>query len=594
MKSTRLSIISFLYRGVATAKFTLYAMLVFLLLDGLFQSLVPIALRNAIDTLVQNSTNDHPQEIWSTIQFGLIIAAGWIVSAIIQRYCSTKLTTVLSMNTRLDLYAHLQKLGLDFFHRSKVGDLTTRLNEDVEIATKTLFETLQFIIWALALFIPSAIAMFLLNQALFSVFAAICATLVIALAICVPYFRTKERAIRNQQGKINAMVTEHIQSMMLIKSHSREDAAHEQVGQEMDTFMGMRLQTSKLMVTLSGCINGFIGAIAPMILIVTGLLLHEQGVTAGVIAAFFAYWLVISGPIKLLVQRFNFIMPAFASYERILSLYDEAPKVRDCSSPVALDEVDTSVHFEDVSFAYAANVDHDVIRDFSLNIAANESIGFVGQTGAGKTTLANLIMRFYDTDRGNIRIGETDIRHVKQAELREHIALVMQDPILLSGSIRENLSFVHPAASEDEMIYCLQQAKAWRFVQSLPGGLDCEIGERGVRLSGGQRQRLAIACAFLKNPSILIFDEATSALDSATEAEIQAALGTLLKGRTSIVIAHRLSTILSCDKIAYIEKGQLKGYATHAELYQTLPAYRELCEKQFIHGDTATSFASEA
>ncbi|MGJ8638778.1 MAG: ABC transporter ATP-binding protein [Opitutaceae bacterium] len=589
MKEDRPSILSFLYRGVATAKLTLATMLVFLLLDGLFQSLVPIALRNAIDTLVLDSGADHHQEIWSTIVLGLIIAGGWILSAIIQRYCSTKLTTVLSMQTRLDLYAHLQKLGLDFFHRNKVGDLTTRLNEDVEIATKTLFETLQFIIWAMALFVPSAIAMFMLNRALFTVFVLICFVLIFALAVCVPYFRKKEKAIRDQQGKINAMVTEHIQSMMLIKGHSREDSAYEQVGQEMDTFMGMRLQTSKLMVTLSGCINGFIGAIAPMILIVTGLLLHKQGVTAGVIAAFFAYWLVISGPIKLLVQRFNFIMPAFASYERIVSLYEEVPKVNDCKSPVELDEVDTSVHFEDVSFAYSSNPNREVIQKFSMSIKTNESIGLVGQTGAGKTTLANLIMRFYDPSEGSVRIGETDIRHVKQADLHDAIALVMQDPILLSGTIRENLLFVQPDADEASLIYSLKQAKAWRFVQSLPGGLDCEIGERGVRLSGGQRQRLAIACAFLKNPSILIFDEATSALDSTTEAEIQTAITNLLKGRTSIAIAHRLSTILSCDKIAYIEQGQLVGYAPHRELFNTLPAYRELCEKQFIEAETAVN-----
>ncbi|MEM0965801.1 MAG: ABC transporter ATP-binding protein [Verrucomicrobiota bacterium] len=580
MKAPRPSILQFLLQGVSTAKVTLGLMLVFLLLDGLFQSLVPIALRNAIDTLVARETPN--QEVWSTIRFGLIISCGWILSAIIQRYCSTKLTTVLSIHTRLDLYSHLQKMGLDFFHRNKVGDLTTRLNEDVEIATKTLFETLQFIIWAMALFIPSAIAMFLLNRALFGVFLGICGSLIIALAICVPYFRRKEKAIRDQQGKINALVTEHIQSMVLIKSHSREDSSYEQVGEEMTTFMGMRLKTSKLMVTLSGCINGFIGAVAPTILIVTGLMLQKHGVTAGVIAAFFAYWLVISGPIKLLVQRFNFILPAFASYDRIMSLYEEVPQVQDCDKPVPLDEVDSSIHFEDVTFAYSSNLSRKVIRNFSLSIPTNESIGLVGQTGAGKSTLTNLIMRFYDPIEGQIRIGETDIRHVKRSDLHEHIALVLQDPIILSGTVRENLRFIRPEATEDEMIYCLQQAKAWRFVQSLPEGLDCEIGERGVRLSGGQRQRLAIASAFLKNPSIMIFDEATSALDSKTESEIQATLDTLLKGRTSLVVAHRLSTIVNCDKIAFIEKGQLAGYAPHEELMRTLPAYRDLCAKQFI------------
>ncbi|HEX2950660.1 MAG TPA: ABC transporter ATP-binding protein, partial [Armatimonadota bacterium] len=335
-------------------------------------------------------------------------------------------------------------------------------------------------------------------------------------------------------------------------------------------------------VLFSDVMNTFLALLAPTSLLLIGAYFVGQGFTVGTLVAAYGYWKTASGPISAILNNITALYTSFASMDRIFEFFRETPSVKDRPGAKPLNITDGKIELHDVTFHYPLDEDTTVLNQLSFTVPAKRSLALVGESGAGKSTISQLLLRFYDPVRGEIAIDGQDLRNVTQESLREQIGFVMQETILLSGTIRENLQFAKPDATTDEMVNALQNAGAWDFVRLLPQGLDTMLGERGARLSTGQKQRLSIARVFLKNPPIVIFDEATSALDAVTEKQIQQSMSRLLHDRTAIIIAHRLSTVIDCDEILFLAGGRIVAHGPHKQLLTICPQYHDLCQKQLI------------
>jgi len=394
-----------------------------------------------------------------------------------------------------------------------------------------------------------------------------------------PRIRQASHSVQEQLEDFSGELQEKIAGVSVVKSFARERSEakrfYRSSRQLYDTVM-RNVRLSSWNTTFTDLIT----KMAPLVVVwVASVMILRGRLTVGTLIAFFAY----VGALYLPLQRFSelgiVISNSVAAIERIFEFFDVQPEVQEHPQAVVLPPVRGEVIFENVSFAYDQRL--AVLQNVNLRVRSGEVVALVGQSGSGKTTLVSLIPRFYDVSEGRILIDGVNIRNVTLKSLRNQIGMVLQDTILFSGTLRENLRYGNPKASDAELIRAAQAANAHEFIESLPEGYDTLIGERGIRLSGGQRQRVAIARAFLKNPRILILDEATSALDSESENLIHEALGRLMEGRTTFIIAHRLSTVMNADKLVVLHDGRVVEVGTHEELLRRGGYYSRLFEEQF-------------
>jgi ABC-type multidrug transport system fused ATPase/permease subunit len=479
------------------------------------------------------------------------------------------------------LYNHLQKLSLTFYESRQTGEVMSRVTGDVNAVEDLVSNVSDRLLTDILSIVITLAILFSLSWQL----ALVSLVPVPALVLFVMWFsravRPIYRQIRDLMGGLTARLQDNVAGIRVIKAFNTEPEESSRFERENRRYFETQVKGIRLWTTAFPLMR-FVPSTGLTAVTAVGaymLLQKEPLITLGDFFAFTAYVRQLYDPIEGLFRTYDAVLRSVASGERVVEVLEEAPEIADGPDAVELPPARGHVRFQGVSFRYKTG--KQVLQNVELEAKPGEVVALVGRSGAGKTSLVNLIPRFYDPAEGKVTIDGCDVKHVTQRSLRSQIAIVLQDAFLFSGTIKENIRYGKPAASDEEVFAAAKAAYAEEFIRTLPSGYDTEIGERGFKLSGGQKQRISIARALLADRRILILDEATSMMDSEAEYMIQKALARLMEGRTCFVIAHRLSTVRNATKIAVIENGQIAEVGDHTTLLRNNGAYATMYNAQF-------------
>jgi ATP-binding cassette subfamily B protein len=483
------------------------------------------------------------------------------------------------LDLRRELMTHLQRLDLSFYDRTPVGRMLTRVTSDVDALNELLASGLVTIIGDVLTLSFVVAVMLKLNAPMTGLLLAVMPAVVLVTVIFRRSATQSYRRIRVAIARINSYLQEHISGIAVLQLFNREDKS----SREFENINRQHMLAFKDAITAYGWFYPaveFLGMLAlAMLLAYSGFQIREGGLTLGVLVAFLQYGMRFFRPIQDLSEKYNLLQSAMAASERIFGLLDSPVEIQAPAASKPFPSGPARIEFEGVWFAYRG--EDWVLRDVSFAIEPGETVAVVGHTGAGKTTLISLLLRFYDIQRGTIRIGGIDVRELDPCDLRRHFGVVLQDPHLFSGTIEGNIRLGTDWISEEALVAAAEQVNLLDFIRSLPDGFGQKVRERGDGLSTGQKQLISFARALAHNPKFLILDEATSSVDTETEFRVREALARLVEGRTSVVIAHRLSTIQRASRILVMHKGRLRESGTHQELLTLRGIYWKLYQLQY-------------
>jgi subfamily B ATP-binding cassette protein MsbA len=537
---------------------------------------VPWILRDVIDQVL--SSKD--MTMLNTIATGIVIV--FFLRGIFfygQTYLMSYVGQKVIIDIREGVFRHLQRLSLSYFEKRQTGKIMSYITNDVAAVQGALVESMIELVTEGMTLIGSLGAMFYLHWKLALLTLVTLPLVGQAISIFGKKLRTSSMAVQERTADITSVLQESISSVRVIKSFAREDYEIERFQKENNQNFRAQMKNSQIMATLTPVVE-FLAAIGvTMIIWYGGREVIHNNLTAGSLIAFLIYAVNLSNPIKRLSRVYGNIQKALSAAQRVFEVLDTKPEIQDMPNAIHLPTIQGCVAFNHVTFEYKKG--EPALRQLDLVVKPGQVVAIVGPSGAGKTTIANLIPRFYDPVDGNITIDGIDIKTITLQSLREQIGIVPQETILFNGTVHDNILYGKLDASHEEVVNAAKAANAHHFIMDMPEGYATQIGERGSKLSGGQRQRISIARAILKNPRVLILDEATSALDTESEKLVQDAVDKLMIGRTSFVIAHRLSTVKRADLIVVMEKGRIAEKGTHAELLAVGGLYSKLYQVQF-------------
>ena len=547
----------------------------FAIIASIVALIIPLVVRYITSTVVHM----NPQQAFKQI---LYIAIAVFVLIIIQIYCNYFISNYghvmgakIEYDMRAEIFAHFQKMPFSFFDDQKVGQLMSRITSDLFDITELLHHGPENVTISVIKIIGALCILLSIDKKL-----ALAAFALVPFMIVYAYFFNKKmkqtfRINRKKIAAINEQIEDNLSGIRVVKSFANEQLENEkfQIGNK--AFLEAKKNNYKYMGGYNAGLIGFNTMINLVVIVAGGIMFTKNMVNVTDFVTFLLYINIFTDPVKTLIDFTEQFQNGYSGYERFRQILDMEPEIKDKEGAKELTNVVGNIKFDDVSFRYNDN-DHRVLKHINLEIPAGSYIALVGSSGAGKTTLCNLIPRFYDVTKGSISIDDEDIRNVKLKSLRNNIGMVQQDVYLFAGTIYENIKYGKPTATKEEVIAAAKEANAYDFIMSLPNGFDTDIGQRGIKLSGGQKQRLSIARVFLKNPPILIFDEATSALDNESEKVVQESMEKLAKNRTTLVIAHRLSTIRNAEKILVLTENGIEEQGTHNELINKKGIYYDL------------------
>lgn len=476
---------------------------------------------------------------------------------------------------RAEIFGHFQKLSFSFYDDEKVGQLMSRITSDLFDITELLHHGPENVTISVIKIIGALAILLSINVRL-----ALIAFLLVPFMLVYAYFFNKKmkqafRVNRIKIAEINAQIEDNLSGIRVVKSFANEDLENKKFKVGNDAFLEAKKNNYKYMGGYNSGLTAFTTMINLLVIVSGGLMITKDMISVTDLVTFLLYINIFTDPIKTLIDFTEQFQNGYSGYERFLQILSIEPEIKDSENAVSINNVKGDIKLEDVSFKYNDS-SHRVLKHINLEVKAGSYVALVGSSGAGKTTLCNLIPRFYEATSGKITIDGKDIKDIKLKNLRDNIGIVQQDVYLFVGTVYDNIRYGRPDATREEVIAAAKEANAYNFIMSLPNGFETDIGQRGIKLSGGQKQRISIARVFLKNPPILIFDEATSALDNESEKIVQESMEKLAKNRTTMVIDHRLSTIRNAEKILVLTDKGIEEQGTHKELMEKHGIYYDL------------------